>query len=234
MSKSAVLLGVLLCLVMFSTACAAESSVFAERESAELAPLPPPEPDGGPFGVDTNINMSTIDNFLGRTDVAYIDARMLHDPADFAAIGGLASLTRTLPGFRIVPFPFLGTLDRMPVSGAYDGITLFDIVWGENRQIISYSPNFVEAEMILRDLFPKDKAIFVMCGGAGYSAHVRAMLVHMGWDASKIYNVGGNWYYEGDMAIDLTIPGQDYNIATWRVDYTFIDFDRLTSVSVRK
>jgi len=228
MRTSSIPLIVLLCLTLLLAACAIGGST---EDSKELINLPPPEPDGGPFGVDVNININTIDDFLGRPDVTYIDVRMLYDPADFEAIGGISTLSQTLPGYRIVPFPFIGTLSAMPVDSAYDGDRLFEIVWGEGHEIISATPNFAESELILNELYPKDKNIFFMCGGGGYSALTRALLVHQGWDASKIYNTGGNWYYEGNMGLDLTVSGNNSDIATWRANYAFIDFENLTRIT---
>jgi len=198
----------------------------------QLSTLPPPAPDGGPFGVDSNINVptGTIDNYLNRPDVAYIDVRMFYDPAEFGAIGGIAELTQTLPGYRVVPYPFIGTLSAMPVANAYEGDTLFRVVWGEGHEIIEATPNFAESETILSQIYPKDKAIFLMCGGGGYSALTRALLVHQGWDANMIYNTGGNWYYEGDNPLDLTVSGNYSDIATWRADYAHIDFEHLTRI----
>jgi len=54
-------------------------------------------------------------------------------------------------------------------------------------------------------------------------------LVHQGWDENMIYNTGGNWLYEGNTALDLTISASDPDIATWRANYAFIDFDKLNS-----
>jgi len=222
----------LLCLTLCLFACSNGEAQSQEetQEAEQLEPLPPPEPDGGPFGVDVNINMTTIDDFLNRPDVAYVDMRMLYDPARFEAIGGDPNLSRTLPGYRIVPYPFLATLSAMPVENAYEGLTLYDVVWGEN-EITSISANYAESELILNELFPKDKVIFIMCGGAGYSALTRALLVHLGWDENKIYSTGGNWYYEGNESVDLTVNGNNQKIATWRANYAFIDFDKLTAVS---
>jgi len=226
--KKLILLSVLLFLTLFLSSCANNNP----PAGFEISPLPPPQRDGGPFGVDVNINMNTIDNFLGRPDVAYFDMRMFYDPADYEAIGGISRLTQTLPGYRIVPFPFIASLSALPVSGAYDGRSLFEVVWGENRgEILEITPNYLESELILRDIFPRDKAIFLMCGGAGYTSLARGLLIHMGWDANMIYHTGGNWHYNGNMALDLTIPGDDFNIATWRVNYAFFDFDRLHRIA---
>jgi len=43
-----------------------------------------------------------------------------------------------------------------------------------------------------------------------------------------IYHTGGNWHYEGNMSMDMTISSDDPNTATWRANYAFIDFDHLT------
>jgi len=216
----------MLCLPLFVSACDTNGSTGSE----ELSALPPPEPDGGPFGVDVNINMSTIDNYLNRPDVDYFDMRMFYDPADFEAIGGDSTLSRTLPGYRIVPYPFLASVGPLPVDGAYDGDSLFYIEWGENREILVIRPNFAESEIIFNQIFPKDRTIFLMCGGAGYTSLMRALLFHFGYDESKIYHTGGNWHYEGNMALDLRISSSDSNIATWRADYALIDFDHLTRI----
>ena len=166
----------------------------ALADEAELAPLPAPEPDPeSMFGVDKNINMATIDEYVGRPDVAYRDVRMLFDPADYAAIGGNADLSATIVGFKIVPYPYLATLTALPVEGAYSGETLFSLEWDEAGNIVAATPNYKESQIILDDLFPKDKPIFLMCGGGGYAGMTKALLIFLGWDPELLYNVGGNW-----------------------------------------
>jgi rhodanese-related sulfurtransferase len=159
---------------------------------------------------------------------------MLFDPADFGAIGGDADLSKTIKGFRIIPYPYLGTLPGLPVSGAYEGETAFDVAWDEEGAIISAEPNYLESQMILDDIFPKDKAIFLMCGGGGYSAMTKSLLMFLGWDGDRIYNLGAHWTYEGAHNIELIhyadVPGGNDTYATWRADYTLIDFNRLHSL----
>ena len=75
------------------------------------------------FGVDKNININTIDNWLGREDVAYIDVRMLIDPADYRKIGGDPILSGTIEGFEVVPYPFLANLTGLPPQVAATSIT---------------------------------------------------------------------------------------------------------------
>lgn len=224
MKRKNLLLSVLIGLTLFSLPQIANS-----QGQSQFTPLPPPQPGSDMFGVDVNINMLTIDNFLNRPDVAYFDMRMLADPAVFEDIGGISKLTRTLPGFRIVPYPFIATITPMPVCDAYEGDKLFDVTWGPDGSILNVKPNYVESELILNDLFPKDKAIFLMCGGAGYSALIRALLVHLGWDQNLIYNTGGNWGYTGLNSLDLAIQPKG-TLATWRANYSFIDLKNLTRI----
>ena len=198
--------------------------------------LPASEPDEtNMFGVDKNINMETLDQYLGRDDVAYRDVRMLFDPADYAAIGGNADLASTVEGFRIVPYPYLATLSALPVAGAYDGDTLFTLTWNEDGSIATATANYEESMLVLEDLFPKDKAIFLMCGGGGYAGMTKSLLIFLGWDPALLYNVGGNWSYQGDHGVELIQYSEDANgndyFATWRANYAYIDFSRLHPVA---
>lgn len=196
------------------------------------AKLPAPAVDTeSQFGVDKNINMATIDEYIGRDDVVYRDVRMLFDPADYAAIGGDADLSATITGFKVVPYPYLATLSALPVANAYEGSTLFDVVWNADGTIASVKENYQESMMILEELFPKDKPIFLMCGGGGYAGMTKSLLLYLGWDDGLLYNVGGNWEYTGENKLELKVYPEDAAdeivYATWRADYAYIDFSRL-------
>lgn len=198
--------------------------------------LPAPEPDvDNVFGIDKNINMNTIDDYLDRDDVAYIDVRMLFDPADYGAIGGEADLTRTIRGFKVVPYPYIATLSALPVDGAYAGNCLFTLTWNDDGSIASATPSYDESQMILDELFPKDKPIFLMCGGGGYAGMMKSLLIFLGWDEGLLYNIGANWEYTGDNRLELVVypevAGDDIIYATWRADYAYIDFERLHKAS---
>jgi rhodanese-related sulfurtransferase len=229
MKKCPYLITLILLLALLSSCGAGSTAVFP-------APLPSAEPDtGSMFGVDKNINISSIDSWLGREDVAYRDVRMLFDPADYAAIGGDADLTRTIEGFKVVPYPFIATLSALPVSGAYAGDCLFAVTWGSDGAVVSAEANYAESMMILEELFPKDKSIFLMCGGGGYSGMMKTLLIFLGWDAARLYNIGANWSYTGAHSLELIVypedAGGDTVYATWRADYVTIDFSRLHQVT---
>lgn len=226
MKKICLLLAAVLLLAL--TACGAP----AEEAPAINKPLPAPSVNAeSQFGVDENISIATIDEWLDRDDAVYRDMRMLFDPADYAAIGGEADLTHTIEGFKVVPFPYIATLQSLPVEGAYAGDCLYTVEWNADGTVKSAAPNYAESDMILKELFPKDKAIFLMCGGGGYAGMMKQLLLFLDWDENLLYNIGANWEYTGSHGVELVVYPEEAggrNIyATWRADYAYIDFTRL-------
>ena len=194
--------------------------------------LPKPEISEGirgeQFGIDKNINESTIDEYLGRSDSVYRDMRMLKDPGNYEAIGGDSYLSGFVEGFEVVPYPYLTNVTGLPeeVGETYTGETLFT-----QDESGNYVANYEESMEILEAIFPKDKNIFLMCGGGGYAGMTKTMLVDLGWDENKIYNVGAYWSYNGNNKVEVkkTIDGEDYyNFSI--VPYYNIDFTTLHEV----
>ncbi len=168
--------------------------ILVNRKTSKVTNLPKPElSEGlrGTFGIDKNINETTIDNYLNRSDSVYRDMRMLKDPGNYEAIGGDSYLSGFIKGFEVVPYPYIVNVTGLPeeVGKTYEGKTLFTIKDGK------YIANYNESLSILEYLFPKDKNIFLMCGAGGYAGSTKEMLVALGWDENKIYNIGGDWYY---------------------------------------
>ena len=195
----------------------------------EKLPLPEiTEGVRGDLGIDKNINEETIDKYLGRDDAVYRDMRMLIDEADYGAIGGDSYLSGFVKGFEVVSYPYLCNVEGLPeaVGQTYSGVTLFTHSDGE------YVANYKESMDILESLFPKDKYIFLMCGGGGYAGMTKTMLVSLGWDETKIYNTGGFWYYKGNNKVDVKYEEDGetrYNFAL--VNYHDINFDTLTLIN---
>ena len=52
----------------------------------------------------------------------------------------------------------------------------------------------------------------------------KSLLVNLGWDSNKIYNVGGFWYYNGNNRVDVK-NGSRYDF--YKVLYHDIDFSGL-------
>ena len=203
-----ILIAIISCLLIFNNTC---------ERTLEVLPKPEvTEGERGQLGIDKNINETNIDNYLERSDSVYRDMRMLKDPGNYEAIGGDSYLSGFVKGFEVVPYPYLTKVEGLPpaVGDSYTGATLF-----RNEESLEY----------LEQFFPKDKNIFLMCGGGGYAGMTKNLLVSLGWDENKIYNVGGYWFYNGKNNIEVkkTIDGNTkYDF--WKVTYHDIDFNSLT------
>lgn len=216
-----------LCLIIGLYLCACTNNTALEE-------LPEPEISSGirgeQFGIDKNINEETIDNYLNRNDSVYRDMRMLKDPGNYEAIGGDSYLSGFVEGFEVVPYPLLVNVTGLPdeVGETYTGKTLY--TYTESGE---YTPNYEESLEILEYYFPKDKNIFLMCGGGGYAGMTKTMLVALGWDENKIYNVGGYWYYTGNHNIEVKKINEDKTTSYdfWKVTYHDIDFNNLHEVN---
>lgn len=228
--KIILILSLILCLVVGGTI---SYFVFRNTDSKKYLPdnLPLPEVTGGErgmLGIDKNVNEETLDNYLGYEGIVYRDMRMLKDPGNYEAIGGDSYLSGFVKGFEVVPYPLLTEVKGLPeaVGDSYKGKTLFSVDKNGN-----YVANYKESMEYLEYYFPKDKVIFLMCGGGGYAGMTKNLLVSLGWDENKIYDVGGYWFYNGrnNVEVKQTKNGKvTYDF--WKVTYHDIDFDSLTEV----
>ena len=154
--------------------------------------------------------------------------RMLEDPGNYEAIGGDAYLSGLVKGFEVVPYPYLEAVTGLPeaVGNTYQGRTLFSKLTDG-----TYKANYKESTEYLEFYFPKDKYIFLMCGGGGYAGMTKNLLVSLGWDAEKIYDVGGYWFYNGknNISVKREENGKVF-YDFWKVNYHDIDFDSLEEV----
>lgn len=223
MKKFKILLSFLMCVILFGCSC-------------NKTELPKPEKDSGfygeMFGVDKNINMSTIDEYLDMEGVVYRDMRMLVDPIEYGDMeGGDAYLSGYIKGFEVIPYPYLVPSDAPEgVGGQGYGHAPGEYTLFTKNSDGSYTANFEESMSIMETIFPKDKIIFLMCGGGGYAGMTKDLLVSLGWNADKIYNVGGYWTYEGENSVSTIVKEDNgtyvYNFTT--VAYHDVDFTTLT------
>lgn len=227
-SAFAFVIGALIAIIVFMGI-----ALWGKQPNGSLAALPAPEVTSGirgeQFGIDANINEETIDNYLNRSDTVYRDLRLLVDPGNYEAIGGDSYLSGFVKGFEVVPLPLIVNVDDLPeeVGETYTGPTLFTLT--EDGE---YVANYRESTSILEYFFPKDKNIFLMCGGGGYANTMKEMLIALGWDENKIYNVGGYWYYDGENKVEVKRMDENGEVVYdfWKVPYFEFDFDELTKV----
>ena len=178
------------------------------------------------FGVDKNVNMETIDQYLNLENVVYRDMRLLIDSAGYDDIGGAGMLTETIEGFRISPLPYIANLwEGMlpePVKNkpiAIDYTPLYTVEWNNDGSIESIKANYVESKYILEEIFPKDKLIFLTCGGGGYAWMTKQILIKLGYDETKLYNLGGAWGYKGKHGIKMISHYDKNNNGAYEGEY---------------
>lgn len=194
----------------------------ADEAAAGPAPLPPAETDPETErGTDVNVNMATLDQYLGRPDVAYRDVRHLY--ATDEAGNAVVDLATTVEGFKIVPYIKLAPMGADSVAGD----ELFSLEWDADGNIVAATPNYAESELVLRDLFPQDKAVFLMCTSGGRASMAKNLLLFLGWNPELVYNIGGQKDYAGKHTLEIvSYPvrrgGEDI-YAVWRADYANID-----------
>jgi len=133
----------------------------------------------GSFGVTCSaINSENLQQYLGRTDVMYIDLR---DFSDYAK--------KHLRNFEVIPF--FGLVYN---KEAHTDASLPQLYGGEPTDPV---PVYEESDEILEALFPKNKTLFLMCQSGGRVATMMNILKARGWDMTKVYNVGGMAQYSG-------------------------------------
>ena len=164
------------------------------------------------FGVDKNVNVGTIDNYLNLDNVAYRDMRLLVDSQGYDDLTPTSSgmLTATIEGFRVSPLPYIANLweGMLPPPVLQNPIEidytpLFNVSWGENGEVEDIVANYEESMYVLEEIFPKDKLIFLMCGGGGYAWMTKQILLELGYDETRVYNIGGFWAYTGNHKVEL-------------------------------
>ena len=119
----------------------------------------------------SSINVDNLTEYLGRDDVLYIDLRDYNDYAkkhlrNFEVIPYFALIFDEAAGTEGKPQLYGGTLDA-PVA------------------------TYEESAALLEAMFPKDKTIFLMCQSGGRVAQMMKLMNSLGYDMSKVYNVGG-------------------------------------------
>ena len=207
-------------LIFITTAC-----------NKELKQLPKPETTTGlrgQLGIDKNINEETIDQYLNLPDSLYYDMRMLVDVAKYENIGGDSYLSGFIKGFEVIPLPLVVTVKGLPeeVGETYQGKTLYTLT-EEGK----YIANYEESLTYLEYFFPKDKVLFLMCGGGGYAGMMKNMLVNLGSNQDKIYNVGGYRYYKGNNDIKVKrLVDDKVKYDFWKVTYHDINFKQFTEI----
>ena len=124
---------------------------------------------------DSPITMENLDEYMGRTDVQYVDVRDLDEK--FAS--------GYVHRFELVPlFQFLE--GRRVVRSDADG-QAWVVEAGEINENFPYD-----------NYFQRDKAIFIFCAGGTRAGYVKGILDQQGFTT---YNLGGFKDYDGEYKV---------------------------------
>jgi rhodanese-related sulfurtransferase len=125
--------------------------------------------------IPEEVTMDTVDDFLGRPDVQYVDLRNFDDKMKSGYIAG----------FEFIPF-----FDYLEYE---DVLVRTDGNW-------EFAAADIKSQAGLRGLFDEDKTIFLMCGSGTRAGFVLAALEELGYE--NVINVGGISNYAGDNMVD--------------------------------
>lgn len=136
----------------------------------------------GTSASDSSVKTTNIDNYLFREDSIYVDLR----PYSWVAKDG------HIAGFSFFPF-----YDFIADRSEEDRLFLFRNTKKDDGTLIlggepgSYTANYEESEQIINIFFPKDKYIFVISQSGLESTYFLNLLIQLGYNPEKLYNVGG-------------------------------------------
>lgn len=125
----------------------------------------------GASKIPAEVTMDNVDEYLGRSDVQYVDLRGFQDKM---ASGYIA-------GFEFIPF-----FEYLEAEGV---LVRTDGDW-------TFAAADIGSQARLKGLFDEDKTIFLMCGSGTRAGYVMAALESLGYE--NVINVGGIADYAGD------------------------------------
>jgi hypothetical protein len=138
--------------------------------------------------ITTPINAANLDKYLFREDVQYIDLRYIDDILRDGYIAG----------FQFLPFHSI-------IASFGNPATLYNMkdVKDENGNWIyaghvgGFYPQYQESEQIIKHLFDKNKKIFFVSQAGSEGSYIINLLIQLGYDGNKLYNVCGVMGTEG-------------------------------------
>lgn len=142
-------------LTFFTSSCTPQNEENNDPKNIEIQP-------------NDLITMEILDNYMGRTDVQYVDLRNME--AKFRS--------GYIKGFELIPF--FDYLDNRAFlrDGGYD-----------------FSADQIINEELIRMYFDPEKAIFLYADGCIRSNYVKDVLYYLGYE--RVYVLGGYYEYNG-------------------------------------
>ncbi|MBR5208057.1 MAG: hypothetical protein IKV65_06100 [Erysipelotrichaceae bacterium] len=177
---------ILLILILCCCACSAPQDHIENKEpeptpEATLS-LPVKEIAESTKMSESPITPKNLDEYMFRQDCVYLDTRY---PYQFYQEGAIA-------GFLNLPFYEYIADFNTNVNALY---TITKIKNGDGSIIYAGDPgsfvaNYEESDDLIYDLIPQDKNILVIATAGVESSYFLNLLIQLGYDPAKLYNVG--------------------------------------------
>lgn len=176
---------------IFLLICLCACSAPHNTQSTTPTPVPTPETvvnlpsKDNPMSTrmsESPITPKNLDDYLFREDCIYLDTRY---PYQFYQEGAVA-------GFMNLPFYEYIADFKSDVNALY---TITKVTLEDGSVIYpgdpgSFVANFEESDELIQDLIPSDKNILVIATAGVESSYFLNLLIQLGYDPNKLYNVG--------------------------------------------
>lgn len=128
------------------------------------------------------INAHNLDKYLFRDDVQYVDLREM----SFVINSGY------IAGFQFIPYHSI-------IASFYDEDTLYKMVnkTDDNGNLISagtiggFQAQYRESQRLIKTLFDENKYIFFVSQAGSEGSYMINLLIQLGYDGNKLYNICG-------------------------------------------
>ena len=221
-----------LILLVLVLACCACSAPQQPNETPEPEPtpevalsLPVKENSESTRMSESPITPKNLDEYMFREDCVYLDTR---HPYQFYQEGAIA-------GFLNLPFYEYIADFNTEVNALY---TITKIKNDDGSIIYAGDPgsfiaNFEESDDLIYDLIPQDKNILVIATAGVESCYFLNLLIQLGYDPAKLYNVGSFTTGMGDDIAYRSYSEAKYIIQPMELYDTSISYnwENLTPIS---
>lgn len=169
---------ILLVLFLLLGGCANSSNSSSDINTNPYENIPIKNDVNGFRIEDSPVNTRNIDYYMFRDDTVYVDLRYYSWVLSDGHIAGFSF------------YPFYELIASMENSETDNKLFAYK-KQSPICDVGSFYPNYEESELLLNELFPKDKYIFAISQSGLECNYLFNLLLQYDYDPSKLYNIGG-------------------------------------------
>ncbi len=166
--------------ILLLTGCAVRYEL--ESTHTEILALPEKSEESNSLA-DSLITTQNLDEYLFRQDVYYVDVRSSNQFIEEGHVAGFINL----PYYGLIVKSGSDDFGLFRMSRKVDELGQVVAAYGEPG---SFEPLYQESVSILRSMFPRQKAIFLMSTAGVEAQYLINLLRQYEYDGTQLYNVG--------------------------------------------